>query len=32
MVVVGGLGTTFGPILGAFILTVGLEYMRTVNG
>ncbi len=25
---IGGLGTFLGPMLGAFLLTVGLEYLR----
>ena len=28
MVFIGGFGTFMGPVLGAFILTVGLEYLR----
>ena len=28
MIFIGGLGTFMGPVLGAFILTVGLEYLR----
>ena len=28
MTFIGGLGTFLGPVLGAFILTVGLEYLR----
>ncbi len=28
MVLVGGLGTQFGPILGAFVVTFGSEYLR----
>lgn len=31
MVVVGGMGTQLGPIIGAFILTLGIESMRFVG-
>jgi branched-chain amino acid transport system permease protein len=31
MTLVGGLGTFLGPMLGAFLLTIGLEYLRVLE-